>query len=608
MLGSMSKWIYDESPTDALKFEKPLAELKSKIASSGSKVFQDMIQELLLTNTHRTTIEMKPSKTMEQEQIKDEEDRLQSIKSNMSDEQIDEVILKTNQLKAIQATDDSPEARATIPSLQLSDLKREVTEYPIDVTTNENNSGVTVIRHELGSTSGIAYVSLLVDLSMIPLNDLPVLQLMTRMLTKTGTSQYDPVELTQRIGTYTGGIDMSILTTSVRSDGVDNDVITDCNTMVTKLVVDGKATSDRTDELFTLFQSILTDTNLDSQNKVIEMLKESKATIESSIQESGHSYALQRMRARYTAAGYIDEKMGGISYLQTIKDLLKQAETDWPTLLKKLKEIRSTILEHPAVRNGMILDITGDSKVLSTIQPSIQKLLQDLPGEKNNEQLQDFYSMDHPWVIQAQAEMGSNAPLIDEGFIVPTQVSYVGKGGRIYENGDVITGSASVVARFLRNGYLWDNVRVIGGAYGGMCTLGQGSGFFGFVSYRDPNLVKTLDVYDAAADALMKATDKLENDPDALASAIIGTVGDMDGALSPDQKGWSAFIRWITRQSPESRQKKRNEVLNTKPSDFREFAQRLKNMKNPSIAVVSSKGSFETAAQEGKTLILKEVV
>lgn len=608
MLGSMSKWIYDESPTDALKFEEPLAELKSKIASSGSQVFQDMIQELLLDNTHRTTIEMKPSKNMEEEQLKEEVDRLSSIKSKMSEEELDQVISKTTELKKIQATEDSLEDRATIPSLQLSDLKREETEYPIDVSTDEDNSGVTVIRHEMGSTSGIAYAALLVDLSMVPLDDVPILQLMTRMLTQTGTSQYDPVALTQRIGTYTGGIGASILTSGVNRDGVDDAEITDCNTMVTKLVIQGKATSDRTDELFSLFRSMLTDANLDSQSKVIEMLKEGKAGLESSIQGSGHSYALQRMRARYTAAGYIDEKMGGISYMETVKSLLEQAENDWPTLLGRLQKVRSTILEHPAARDGMIVDITGDSKVLKSIEPSISKLLKDLPGEKNDEKLQDFYSKDHPWVTQALMEMGSNAPLLDEGFVVQTQVSYVGKGGRIFQNGDRITGSASVVARFLRTGYLWDHVRVIGGAYGGMCMLAQGSGFFGFVSYRDPNLAKTLDVYDAAADALMKAAEELENDPEALATAIIGAVGDMDGSLGPDQKGWAAFSRWLIRQSPESRQRSRDEVLNTKPSDFKEFAERLRNMKDPSIAVVSSKGAFEAAALEGKTLTLKEVV
>jgi hypothetical protein len=147
----------------------------------------------------------------------------------------------------------------------------------------------------------------------------------------------------------------------------------------------------------------------------------------------------------------------------------------------------------------------------------------------------------------------------------------------------------------------------MGGAYGGFCTFSPFSGYFSFLSYRDPNLDKTIDVYDAAADALIAAADALENNPEALATAIIGTIGDMDGALSPDQKGAAAMQRWLINESSEYRQKYRDEVLNTKASDFREFAERLKGLKLPSVAVVSSKGAFETAAKAGKVLELTDV-
>jgi presequence protease len=126
--------MYDKSPTAGLKFEKPLAELKAAVAESGSKIFTDM----------------------EEEQILEEQSRLANIQSNMSSEEIAEIVRVSNKLKSLQAAEDSIEDRATIPSLQLSDLKREATEYPIAVTENEDNSAVTVVRHELGSTSGIA--------------------------------------------------------------------------------------------------------------------------------------------------------------------------------------------------------------------------------------------------------------------------------------------------------------------------------------------------------------------------------------------------------------------------------------------------------------------
>eukprot|EP00568_Trieres_chinensis_P010251 CAMPEP_0183296302 /NCGR_PEP_ID=MMETSP0160_2-20130417/3918_1 /TAXON_ID=2839 ORGANISM="Odontella Sinensis, Strain Grunow 1884" /NCGR_SAMPLE_ID=MMETSP0160_2 /ASSEMBLY_ACC=CAM_ASM_000250 /LENGTH=1106 /DNA_ID=CAMNT_0025457905 /DNA_START=80 /DNA_END=3400 /DNA_ORIENTATION=+ len=608
MLGAMSKWLYEESPTGGLKFEEPLAELKKKIEEGGSKVFQDMIKEYILSNTHRTTIELVPSKTLEAEQLKDEQDRLSNIKASLSDKELDEIMTKTKTLKELQAAEDSPEARATIPSLELSDLKREVTEYPIAVKENENESGVTVVRHELGSTSGIAYVNFGVDLSALSLDDAPLLSLFTRMMMETGAGEYSDVQLSRRIGTHTGGVSASIFTTPVKGGDADMSAVSDGSKMITKLFIGGKATSDKADELFSLFKLVLTDAKFDSKSKVIEMLRESRTRIESSIQSSGHSYSNSRLGSRYSAGGYISEKMGGITYLATVKELLHQAENDWPTLLARLENMRSTILEESTCRDGMILDITGDSKVLETIQPSIDAFLESLPGVSNGQKLQDFYTEKHPWVAQAEKEMVEAAPIVDEGFVVPTQVSYVGKGGLLFDEGESVPGASNVVSRFLRTGYLWDQVRVMGGAYGGFCTFDKNSGFFSFLSYRDPNLAKTIDVYDACGDALLATADELEKDPDALATAIIGAVGDMDPALSADQKGWLAFNRWIKRESSEYRQKYRDEVLGTTAEDFRAFAHRLKEMKKPSVAVVSSSAAFEAAAEVGKKMELKQVV
>ena len=323
---------------------------------------------------------------------------------------------------------------------------------------------------------------------------------------------------------------------------------------------------------------------------------------------SGHAMANVRMKARYRVGGFIDETLGGISQLETIRALLKQAEEDWPSLLDRLENIRSKLLDKNVCRDGMFLDITGDAAVLGKIQPDVDKLLETLPGESNAGKLPNFYKQEHPWVAPAKERMAELVPLKDEGFVVPTQVSYVGKAGLVYGDDETVDGSAQVVSNFLRNGYMWDRVRVMGGAYGGFCTFSQYSGFFSYLSYRDPNLDKTLDVYDAAADALMEAAEQLENDPDALATAIIGTIGDMDGALSPDQKGNTAMTRWLVNESAEYRQKYREEVLNTKPSDFKEFAERLKNLKKPSVAVVSSQAAFENAAKEGKDMELKTIL
>merc|ERR1711906_96707 len=324
----------------------------------------------------------------------------------------------------------------------------------------------------------------------------------------------------------------------------------------------------------------------------------------------GHSVANSRIKSRYNVISYIGEKMNGISSLDEVKALLDQAENDFPALLARLEGLRETILNANTCSDGMILDITGDAAVLEKMEPSVEKFLNDLPGDSDGSagKLQEFYTEAHPWAQQAKEEMASLAPLADEGFVVPTQVSYVGKGGRLYEVGEAVSGATSVISKFLGTGYMWDNVRVMGGAYGGFCQFEPRNGIFSFLSYRDPNLAGTIDVYDGASAALMKSAEDLENDPDALATAIIGAVGDMDGALSADQKGSVQFKRWLTRESPEQRQKFRDEVLNTKPSDFKEVAERLMALKDPSSAVVSSKSAFEDASKAGKSFTLKDIM
>lgn len=186
-------------------------------------------------------------------------------------------------MKELQASEDSPEARASIPSLELADLKREETEYPIEVTKNENDSGVTVVRHELGSTSGIAYATLAVDLSSLPLDDVPLLPLLTRIMMETGAGDYDQVQLSRQIGTHTGGISVNVLTTGVHPEGSDESKVISGGHMQTKLVVKGKATSEKTGTLFDLMRLVLTDAKFDSQSKVIEILKERKARMESQV-------------------------------------------------------------------------------------------------------------------------------------------------------------------------------------------------------------------------------------------------------------------------------------------------------------------------------------
>lgn len=158
------------------------------------------------------------------------------------------------------------------------------------------------------------------------------------------------------------------------------------------------------------------------------------------------------MKARYRPSAYADEMMAGITQLETLRGLLEQAENDWPSLLARLEKIRETILDRTTCRDGMFLDLTADATVLSAVQPAVADFLNSLPGDSNGKKLPDFYKEEHPWVAPLKEKMAELTPLGNEGFIVPTQVSYVGKAGLLYDAGDTVDGSAKVVSSFLKTG------------------------------------------------------------------------------------------------------------------------------------------------------------
>ena len=186
-------------------------------------------------------------------------------------------------------------------------------------------------------------------------------------------------------------------------------------------------------------------------------------------------------------------------------------------------------------------------------------------------------------------------PLTNEAIVIPTQVNYVGKAANIYDSGYKLSGSAYVISKYISNTWLWDRVRVSGGAYGGFCDFDTHSGVFSFLSYRDPNLLKTLDVYDGTGDFLRE----LEMDNDTLTKAIIGTIGDVDSYQLPDAKGYSSMLRYLLGITEEERQRRREEILSTSLKDFKEFVDAMEAVKDKGVTVaVASPEDVDAANKE----------
>jgi Zn-dependent M16 (insulinase) family peptidase len=196
-----------------------------------------------------------------------------------------------------------------------------------------------------------------------------------------------------------------------------------------------------------------------------------------------------------------------------------------------------------------------------------------------------------------------------EGLTIPAQVNYVGKGANLYELGYQSHGSVAVINNYLRTTWLWERVRVQGGAYGGFCTFTSRSGVYTYLSYRDPNLLGTLENYDLTAQFL-KGLDSARLSQDELSKSIIGAIGDLDAYQLPDAKGYSAMVRYLAGDSDERRQRWREQILNTSLADFHAFADVLAKVNEKGMVVVlGSQEAIQAAdAEKGGWLDVKKVL
>ncbi|PUZ77749.1 hypothetical protein GQ55_1G398800 [Panicum hallii var. hallii] len=562
MLRSIAKWIYDMDPFEPLKYEQPLQELKARIAEEGSKaVFSPLIEKFILKNAHRVTVEMQPDPEKASRDEAAEREILKQVKARMTQEDLAELARATKELKEKQETPDPPEALKAVPSLSLQDIPKKPIHIPIEV--GEIN-GVKVLQHDL-FTNDVVYSEVVFDMGSMKKEHLQLLPLFCQSLLEMGTKDMDFVQLNQLIGRKTGGISVYPFTSSVRGK----------EDPLTRIIVRGKAMAPRVEDLFNLMYTILQDVQFTEQQRFKQFVSQSKARMENRLRGSGHGIAAARMDAKLNAAGWIGEQLGGVSYLEYLRDLETKIDQDWDSISSSLEEIRKSLFS----RNGCLINLTSDWKNLEKSSQHIAKFLDSLPSSPS--------LGSDPWL--------SRLPSVNEAIVVPTQVNYVGKAGNLYQSGYQLNGSAYVISKHISNTWLWDRVRVSGGAYGGFCDFDTHSGVFSYLSYRDPNLLKTLEVYDETAKFLRE----LEMDDDALTKAIIGTIGDVDAYQLPDAKGYSSLMRYLLGITDEERQQRREEILSTSLKDFKEFADAVESIKDTGVVVaVASPDDVEAANKE----------
>jgi len=568
LMAALGTWNYGGDPLAMIAYEAPLHAVKERLEQNPDYL-QDLIRKYFLQNPHRTTVRLDPDPKLGEKLDQEEKERLAKAKAGMDQAELKAIIDNAKELKRRQETPDNPEALAAIPTLTLADLDMENKIVPIEL---ERLQGSEVLFHDL-FTNGIVYLDMGFDLHALKEDLLPFVNLFGSSLTKMGTEDLDYVKLSQRINQKTGGVWHSTLM-SATSDG---------RNATAWFLLRGKATMEHAQDLLDIFQDILLTVKLDDQTRFRQIALEAKAGKEAGLIQMGHVVVGNRLAAQFNEADWAAERMGGIDYLRFLNNLIRDIETDWPAVHKILVEVHQALVN----RQRMLLNVTLDGENYELIKPRLEGLVSTLP-ETNG--------LISSWSPSFQT--------CDEGLTIPARVNYVGKGANLYELGYDLDGSIEVITKFLRTTWLWEKIRVQGGAYGGSCRFDRFSGVFNYLSYRDPNLLGTIQNYDETAEFLRQ----LNLSEDELVKAIIGAIGDWDSYQLPDAKGYTSMARHLIGVTEESRQRYREEILSTTATDFHAFADVLAQVSQKGRVVVLGSPEVIDEANENGWLEVTKVL
>jgi presequence protease len=556
MLNMLETWLYDWDALGLAAFEYPLAELKEAIAANP-RYFEELIENILLKNTHRATLHLLPDTRKAARDEQEEKRRLQAVRSAMHPDERVRTADAAERLLDMQKAPDDPKAIRQLPMLRRKDLRKTIRTIPREI---ETHGPATLLFHEL-FTGGIVYVDIGFDLHTLEADELPWVSLLGSLLLETGTQKEDFSSLSRRIAQKTGGVHAVPFLSAVE----------DSPQSAAHLFLRGKCMSPQTADLFDILHDILFLPYFDNRKRFREILLEQKADMEGSLIPNGHSAVLMRLKSHAHEAHRAAEAISGIDALFFHRDMQQQADADWPGTIQRIEAILQKLLQ-----GGLIINITADAADRTAVTRIVESFVRKFPA-RGKSQTAD-------WTLPPAAPKS-------EALLIPSRVNFVGRGVNLFDNGYQTDGSALVITKYLRTAWLWEQIRVQGGAYGAICSFDPYCGIMAFASYRDPNLSYTLGAYAKTADFLKE----IRLDDDELTRALIGAIGGIDTYLLPDAKGYSDMIRYLTCQTDEKRQQRRDEVLATTEKQFREFGEYL-SMENSCISVL---GSAEAVKESG---------
>lgn len=555
-LNCLDSWLFDDmKPFIHLECLGTFAKLRKAV---DTDYFEKLIQEYLLDNTHGSSVTVKPKRGLGNEREEALAKELSDYKASLSDEEIKKLIEDTEHLKKYQEEPSSDEDLRKLPMLTRADMKKNAMAFS---NIEDELLDVKVVRHDIES-NGIDYISFLFDAGDFAQSELGYLGFFTNALGLVSTEKYSYTDLANATNIYTGGISTG---TASHPD------IKDRNNFVFKFEVKLKVLEKNLDKALELMEQMLLSSDFTDTKRLGELVAQIKARLQANLSSSGHLVAAMRSMSSFSRYALYQDELKGVAFYRSICCIEKELSESPKSVSDKLAAIAKKLF----ARNRMLISFTGNNEAYGNAKPSLEKVIA---------------GFDKISAVGNQAEVHFNTA--KEAFIDASQIQYVAKTGDFICEGYEYTGALRLLRIILSYDYLWINVRVKGGAYGCMNTFLR-SGESYFVSYRDPNLSDTLDVYDRIPEYI-KSFSPDERD---MTKYIIGTFSALDTPMNPEAKGSRSLSAYLEGITYEQIQKERNEILNAQPEDIRRLADLVEAvLKKDSICVIGNENMIKESA------------
>ena len=555
-LNCLDSWLFDDmKPFIHLECLGTFAKLRKAV---DTDYFEKLIQEYLLDNTHGSSVTVKPKRGLGNEREEALAKELSDYKASLSDEEIKKLIEDTEHLKKYQEEPSSDEDLRKLPMLTRADMKKNAMLFS---NIEDELLDVKVVRHDIES-NGIDYISFLFDAGDFAQSELGYLGFFTNALGLVSTERYSYTDLANATNIYTGGISTG---TASHPD------IKDRNNFVFKFEVKLKVLEKNLDKALELMEQMLFSSDFTDTKRLGELVAQIKARLQANLSSSGHLVAAMRSMSSFSRYALYQDELKGVAFYRSICCIEKELSESPKSVSDKLAAIAKKLF----ARNRMLISFTGKNEAYGNAKPSLEKVIAG------------FNKMS---AVGNQAEVHFNTA--KEAFIDASQIQYVAKTGDFICEGYEYTGALRLLRIILSYDYLWINVRVKGGAYGCMNTFLR-SGESYFVSYRDPNLSDTLDVYDRIPEYIKN----FSPDERDMTKYIIGTFSALDTPMNPEAKGSRSLSAYLEGITYEQIQKERNEILNAQPEDIRRLADLVEAvLKKDSICVIGNENMIKESA------------